>query len=105
VTASAISCVCCVRDCGALASYHLDATMHAMSDEKRERPRLLLETSLVVCQAHRENPPHACIEFFQQPQRDYLDALCRSNGVDVPNYDSATWDFAPIVVAPTEVKH
>lgn len=96
---------CCVKGCGALASYHLDATVFALSDVKKERPRLVLQLGLVICQAHRDKPVHSCTEFFQQPQRDYLDNLCRSTGVDVPNYETAEWDFPPITVAPDEVKH
>lgn len=96
---------CCVKGCGNLASYHLDATVHGASDHERKLPRLTLQTGLIVCQAHRDQPVHTCIEFFGPPQREYLDALCRSQGVDVPNYDTAEWAFPPILVPADEVKH
>lgn len=94
-----------MRGCGALASYHLDATVHGKSDTERKLPRLILQTGLVVCQAHRDQPVHTCLEFFGPPQRAYLDALCESQGVDLPNYDTAEWQFPDLLVPANQVKH
>ena len=56
-----------------------------------------------MCQAHRDNPVHTCVEFFGPAQREWLDRVCKEQGKDLPDYTRAAWAFPQVLVPQSEV--
>jgi hypothetical protein len=88
--------MCCAKGCGKLGEFHLGAKVWASSDPERAHGALELETTMVVCDDHRVNPPSTVAEFFQPESRERITQAMLSTGRAVPNYDGAEWVFVLI---------
>lgn len=98
--------ICCVKDCGALGAFHMDARIWAASDPERRGGALKIETGLVVCKAHQAEPVQTAPEFFGgDEQRKFVDALCDGLKIERPCYATAQWLFPPFVKPAEEVAH